>query len=154
MKLYLGVDPGASGALVVLGDAGVLIEAAAMPTYRVGRASRVNVQALSGWLRRQGKIEHAYMERVGAMPGQGVSSMFAFGHSAGAVEGVIAALGIPVTLIEPQAWKRSAGLIGADKDASRTRAAQLYPNERDFDTKARGQALADAVFIARHGMGV
>lgn len=151
--LILGIDPGASGALVALDARGAIIEHEAMPVYQVGKASRVNAQALAGWIRNLGAVQHAYLERVGSMPGQGVASTFSFGHSAGVVEGVIAALGIPITLVLPQAWKKSQGLSGngKDKDAARARAAQLYPGERTFDLKGRGQALADAVFIARHG---
>lgn len=55
------------------------------------------------------------------------------------------------TLLTPVAWKKGAGLIGTDKDAARSRAIQLYPALRALDTKARGQALADAILIARHG---
>ena len=88
------------------------------------------------------------------MPGQGLSSTFAFGHSAGVVEGVLAALHIPAVLITPQAWKKGAGLIGKDKDAARTIAARLYPFNRTLDLKGKGQALADAILIARIGAGL
>ncbi|ANQ85065.1 hypothetical protein dqs_2028 [Azoarcus olearius] len=77
-----------------------------------------------------------------------------FGNSAGIVEGVAAALQIPITLVPPAAWKKSQGLVGKGKDAAHTRAAQIYPGERRFDLKGKGQALADAVFIARHGAGI
>src|SRR5690606_14340133 len=90
--------------------------------------------------------------QVGAMPGQGVSSMFTFGHAAGVVEGLIQGLGIPYTLVTPQAWKRRAGLIGSDKDAARSRAIQLYPGVRVLDLKEKGQAVADAMLIARYGL--
>ena len=85
------------------------------------------------------------------MPGQGVSSMFAFGRAAGAVDGVLGALGVPVTYLTPQAWKRAAGLIGKDKDAARGRAVQIWPAWRALDKKGEGQALADAALIAWAG---
>jgi crossover junction endodeoxyribonuclease RuvC len=155
--LILGIDVGVSGAVVALNASGEIIEHAPMPTYKTGKANRVNPQALAGWIRDLGDVSHAYVEQVGPMPGDGerrmgASSAFSFGHAAGVPEGVIAALGIPITLVPPQAWKKSHGLVGKDKDAARTRAAQLYPCERTFDLKGKGQALADAVLIGLWGL--
>lgn len=76
------------------------------------------------------------------MSGQGVSSMFTFGHAAGVVEGIIQGFNIPytlITLVTPQAWKKSAGLIGTDKDAARSRAIQLHPDLRVLDKKCKGK---------------
>ena len=67
--------------------------------------------------------------------------------------GVLGAMGIPHTLVTPQAWKKDAGLIGKDKDAARARAIQLWPSWRDLDAKGKGQAYADAALIAMYGMG-
>lgn len=151
--MIVGIDPGCSGALVVLGNAGEVLGMLNMPTLKVGTKSRVNGAAVAAWLREQGAVRHAYLEQVGAMPGQGVSSMFTFGHAAGVVEGVLQGLGIPYSLVTPQAWKKRAGLVGTDKDAARSRAIQLYPDLRVLDSKAKGQAVADAILIARHGGG-
>jgi len=145
----IGVDPGASGAIVLLED-GVPIEWTLMPTMKVGSATRVNAAALAKWFE-DSHAEHAFIEQVGAMPGQGVTSMFNFGHSCGTVMGVVAALVIPHTMVTPQAWKKAAGLIGMDKDAARARAIQLWPDWRELDKKGAGQALADAALIARYG---
>ena len=143
----LGIDPGASGAIVLLED-GQPIEWTAMPTYKVGTATRVNAAALYDFIA-SCCATHVYIEQVHAMPGQGVTSMFNFGHSCGTVMGVIGAMGLPSTLVTPQAWKKAAGLIGKDKDAARSRAIQLWPTWKDLGTKAKGQALADAALIAR-----
>jgi len=148
--LILGIDPGASGAIVIM-DGASIIEWAAMPVMKVGSATRVNAPALAAMLRGYEKLE-AYVEQVGAMPGQGVASMFSFGHSAGVVAGVLGALEITVTLVTPQAWKKRAGLIGQDKDAARSRAIQIWPNWRALDAKGKGQALADAALIAKFGV--
>jgi crossover junction endodeoxyribonuclease RuvC len=145
----IGVDPGASGAIVLLED-GVPIEWTLMPTMKVGSATRVNAAALAKWFE-DSHAEHVFIEQVGAMPGQGVTSMFNFGHSCGTVMGVVAALVIPHTMVTPQAWKKAAGLIGMDKDAARARAIQLWPDWRELDKKGAGQALADAALIARYG---
>ncbi|EOG8085276.1 crossover junction endodeoxyribonuclease RuvC [Citrobacter koseri] len=153
MTAVLGIDPGCSGALVLITEQGSYIDHLAMPTIKVGTKSRVNGAAVAAWIRQYG-ISHAYLEQVGAMPGQGTASMFTFGHAAGVAEGIIQGLNIPYTLVNPQAWKKSAGLIGSDKDAARSRAIQLYPGLRALDAKAKGQAIADALLIARHGIGI
>ena len=148
----VGIDPGCSGAIVVLNGGGVE-DYLIMPLIKVGSKSRVNGAAVAALLRVH-VINHAYLEQVGAMPGQGVSSMFTFGHAAGVVEGIIQGLNIPYTLVTPQAWKKSAGLIGTDKDAARSRAIQLHPDLRILDKKGQGQAIADAILIARHGVNL
>lgn len=145
----IGIDPGISGAIVLL-EANEPIEWAAMPAMTVGKANRVNASALADFLAAC-KPDHVYVEQVGAMPGQGVSSMFNFGHSCGTVMGVLGAVGIPHTMVTPQFWKKAAGLIGTDKDAARARAIQLWPKWRELDKKGAGQALADAALIARYG---
>lgn len=153
MTAILGIDPGCSGVLVLVTEQGGYIDHLPMPTIKVGTKSRVNGAAVAAWVRQYG-ITHAYLEQVGAMPGQGTASMFTFGHAAGVAEGILQGLNIPYTLVTPQAWKKSAGLIGSDKDAARSRAIQLYPELRALDAKAKGQAIADALLIARFGIGV
>lgn len=157
--MIIGIDPGCSGALVAMEEGGEIVCHLPMPTIKVGSKNRVNGAAVAAFLvdmgaGRDGVKLHCYLEAVGAMPGQGTAAMFSFGHSAGLVEGVVTGLGIPLTLVTPQAWKKSAGLIGADKDAARSRAIQLYPGLRALDQKAKGQAVADALLIARHGVGI
>lgn len=146
--MIIGIDPGCSGAIAVLDKNGAHKAHILMPTMKVGKGNRVNGAALAAFLREHVEC-HAYLEKVGAMPGQGVTSTFTFGHAAGVVEGILQGLGIPYTLITPQSWKKAAGLIGKDKDAARTRAIQLYPELRVLDLKGKGQAVADAILIAR-----
>jgi len=119
-----------------------------MPTSKIGTATRVNAAALTDFIA-SCCCEHVYVEQVHAMPGQGVTSMFNFGHSCGTVMGVLGAMSIPHTMVTPQAWKKAAGLIGTDKDAARARAIQLWPKWRELDKKGKGQALADAALIAK-----
>ena len=146
----IGIDPGASGAVVLLDDQHRVVEWEAMPVLKIGSATRVSGPALAAILS-EWDYAHAYVEQVGAMPGQGVSSMFSFGYAAGVVAGVLGALHITTTMVTPQAWKKRAGLIGQDKDAARSRAIQLWPDWRALDAKGKGQALADAALIARFG---
>lgn len=124
--MILGIDPGCSGALVILDQEGNFIDATRTPTIKDSKQSKVNGAAIVRFLESY-QVKHAYIEKVHAMPQQGVSSTFTFGHSAGVVEGIIQGLNIPYTMITPQSWKKSNNLIGTEKDAARSRAIQLYP---------------------------
>jgi len=150
----LGVDPGASGAIVLLED-GKPIEWEMMPTMKIGTTTRVNAVALAAIIRSYMKQDEpliAFVEQVHAMPKQGVSSMFSFGHSCGVIAGVLGAFEIPVTYVTPQMWKMRAHLTNKDKDAARSLAIQMWPHWRELDKKGQGQALADAALIARYGL--
>ena len=154
--MLIGIDPGIGGALVLLDGNCQPLEWSEMPTMKVGKNSRVNAAALAALLSQwhlgiARATSHAYVELTGAMPGQGVTSMFAFGHANGVIAGCLAGAGIPHTLVSPQTWKKRADLLGKDKDAARTRAIQLWPQWRSLDPKGKGQALADAALIARYG---
>lgn len=145
----IGIDPGCSGAIVLL-ENGEPIEWTEMPTMKVGNATRVNAAALYDFIA-SCCCTHVYVEAVHSMPKQGVASTFNFGHATGTVMGVLGAMGLPHTLVTPQAWKREAGLIGTDKDAARSRAIQLWPKWTELNKKGKGQALADAALIAKWG---
>ena len=121
---------------------------------KTGSANRVNASALAAKIRPYwllNKNIHAYVELVSSMPGQGVASMFSFGHAAGVIQGVLGAFRMPVKMVTPQSWKKRAGLTGKNKDASRTLAIQMWPLWRELDKKGAGQAYADAAFIALYG---
>ena len=151
--LKIGIDPGLSGAIVIM-ENNSPIEWHRMPTMKTGSANRVNGPALAAIIRPYlflDKPIHAYVELVSSMPGQGVASMFSFGHSAGVLQGVLGAFEIPVTMVTPSQWKKRALLVGQDKDASRTLAIQMWPFWRELDKKGAGQAYADAALIAVHG---
>lgn len=145
--MVIGIDPGVSGAVAWLLESGEFYRAVDMPTMKLGKSSRVNAAELSRCLR-DFRPSHAVVERVASMPKQGVASTFAFGHSAGVLEGILAALGIPYELVTPQSWKRHFGLLGADKDASRAKAIQLYPDAPLGRKKDVGRA--DAMLLARY----
>ena len=153
MKIFLGVDPGASGAIAVLREDGVLLEVIDMPVVelKVGKATkrRVSPEILAHALRPYaGAI--AYLEQVSAMPGQGVSSMFAFGESYGIVKGVLAALGISINLVTPGTWKKAMGL-NAGKDGSRARAMQMWPERVGDFKRVKDDGRAEASLIAEFG---
>lgn len=155
MRLTFGIDPGLSGAIAVLAD-GQFCDVFDMPTVGRGAAARqvVNAASLAAAIREHlaahpGAAVLAVLEDVHAMPGQGVSSMFRFGQSLGAVEGVLAALRVPLCRVQPQTWKKHARLIGSEKDAARGKASELFPAAPLG--RVRDQGRADALLMARWG---
>lgn len=145
----IGIDPGASGAIVVLDD-NQPIAWLNMPLIKIGTSTRVNAATIAAFLEPH-KGTPVFLELVHAMPKQGGTSGFTFGHAAGVVQGLVQGAGHPLTMITPQKWKKAAGLIGTEKDAARSTAVLLWPQWRDLDSKGKGGALADAALIARHG---
>jgi crossover junction endodeoxyribonuclease RuvC len=151
-KVRIGIDPGITGALALLDKDFRISDVMDMPIMLLtGTRHQVNAAELAKiikfWMIDTQPV--AYLEKVSAMPGQGVSSMFSFGTSYGIVQGILAALGIPMILITPQCWKKRAGIIGKDKDMARTIAQRLYPLA-DLDRK-KDIGRADAILIARYG---
>ena len=153
MRIVLGVDPGLSGALARLTASGDLT-IWDMPVLQVERNGRVrrdlDLAVLVATIRHADATE-AWLERVGAMPGQGVSSMFAFGRAVGQVEAVITACALPLSLVTPQVWKRSL-TVPAGKDAARLRASQLMPAYAAEWRLAKHDGRAEAALIALHGL--
>jgi crossover junction endodeoxyribonuclease RuvC len=150
MMYKIGIDPGLSGAVALLDENLNLVSVADIPVMPLRKGkNQVNAAELTTRLRHVPEASTAYLEAVSAMPGQGVSSMFSFGTSYGIVQGVLAALGIPVVLVTPQAWKKRAGLSGKDKDMARTLAIRLYPTAELSRKKDIGRA--DAILIGRFG---
>ena len=149
--MIIGIDPGISGAIATLtGDS--LVDVVDMPTMKNGKKQMVNAAELAKLLSSyKSNNTVVYLERVSAMPGQGVSSMFNFGVSFGIIQGITGALQIPMVLVTPQLWKKKAGLLGKDKDCARTLAQQLYPAAPLGRKKDCGRA--DAILIARFSGG-
>ncbi len=151
--MKIGIDPGISGALALLTDDNKLVEVIDMPVIPLGKAKRqINgaelAKQLSRWCSQSGAVT-AYLEKVSAFPGQGVTAMFNFGMSYGVTLGTLGALQIPVVLVTPQSWKRKANFIGKPKDYARTLAQQLYP-EADLARK-KDIGRAEAILIGRFG---
>ena len=160
MKTIVGIDPGQSGAIAILHD-GRVVGVHDMPcSARLhGKGQQVDAAALAAIIRSvmvgengQGWAETtAVLESVSAMPGQGVSSTFRFGESLGVVLGVLGALGVSIQWVTPQRWKKAAGLLGKDKDASRTLALQRFPEVADKLRLKKHGGRSDAICIAVYG---
>jgi len=142
--MLLAIDPGASGALAWV-EAGHLIEVADMPVIDVKGKRRINAGALAEMMCRR-DVERIVIEGVHAMPRQGVASTFAFGYSAGLIEGVAAGLGIPVEIVGAAVWKKRAG-VPADKGAVRQMAARLWPGAAASFARVKDDGRADAALL-------
>lgn len=148
-RFTIGIDPGLSGAIALLRN-GEYAEVWDMPTMGRGSGNKQQVNSAEvARILRECPPCHAFMELVGAMPGQGVSSMFNFGKAAGAAMGALAALQFPVVEVTPQRWKKEFSLIGKEKDMARTAAQQLMPLAPLSRKKDCGRA--DALLLALYG---
>ena len=149
--MYIGIDPGITGAVAIL-KKGRLIQVIDMPVEGKSTGKGQQTSAIAFVNALKGKsISKAYVEKVHAMPGQGVTSVFTFGRGLGVIEGVLASLGIPVVFVPPQTWKKEAKLVGKDKDVARTLACQLWPHMACNLTRKRDIGRADAALIGYYG---
>lgn len=147
--IICGIDPGLTGALAwVCNEGTVLIDIADMPTMEVLTKKKINAASLTKLLDAR-LPDLVIIEQVGAMPGQGVSSMFNFGYSAGLLEGVCTAMGLPVRMVRPATWKRQAG-VPSDKGACRLMAQRYWPGANYF-SRVKDDGRADAALLARWG---
>ena len=150
----IGIDPGLSGGIAILEDNKVK-EMYDMPVMADGKKNKrqLNNALLVQLLKDNIKsIEDTVMvvEQVNAMPGQGVTSMFNFGQTFGAIKGICAALGLPIFFVRPAKWKKHFELINSSKDASRTKVIEMYPSISDKLSKKKDVNKSDAVLIARY----
>ena len=90
------------------------------------------------------------VEHVNAMPGQGVTSMFNFGQSFGVIKGICSALSLPIYFVRPAKWKKHFNLIKTNKDASRTKVIEIYPEISNKISRKKDSHKADAILIARY----
>jgi len=157
--LIAAIDPGLTGAIAFMtyDDEGtpILVDVRDMPTAqaKVGKTLKSHIQTANLVdLLRDPPLpfyeapEMVVIERVSAMPGQGVTSMFRFGHTAGLIEGVATGLGLPVHFIRPQAWQKIAR-VQPGEDAGRLRVCQLFPKHSSFFARKKDHNRADAALI-------
>jgi Holliday junction resolvasome RuvABC endonuclease subunit len=151
----LAIDPGAvSGGCAIIeindGIAPQLVDASDLPVVGVKAKQRIDVLMLRDWIQRH-KPDHAYVERGQAMPKQGASSGFKYGRGCGAIEAVIVLCEIPMTIVEPTAWKKFHGLHGKDKEGARQRALQLFPAAHALLARRKDHGRAEAALLALYG---
>jgi hypothetical protein len=147
------IDPGLSGAACILeqiNGATMLISVIDLQTLGDGPKHRLDAVSFARWLFDHAPM-HAYIENGRAMPKQGVTSMFRYGRACGAVEGVVAACRIPLTLIEPATWKKHLRL-NSSKEDMRARAIQLLPNAAGELQRAKDHHRAEAILLGFYGL--
>lgn len=154
--VLLGIDPGLDGALAVIDAIGLVVFDTPTLTVQSAKGNRreYDLTAMSRSVRAAVRDQNAvaYVEKVHAMPGQGVRSMFTMGYGSGAWAGILAALEVPVTYVSPQRWKKALlADMGTDKDASRLRAMQLFPSFAELFKRKKDDGRAEATLIAEYG---
>ena len=152
--IIFGIDPGVSGAISVLENKKV-IEVFEMPTMIDGKKNKkqVNGSQVANIIKERlsnNKEVIVVVEHVNAMPGQGVTSMFNFGQSFGVIKGICAALKLPIYFVRPTKWKKYFNLIKTNKDASRTKVIEVYPEISSQLSRKKDSNKADAILIARY----
>ena len=152
--LIIGIDPGISGSICFFQD-GKIIDVVEMPTMTEGKKNKKQVngsQIFNEILFRIKKLDKkdvkVIIEQVSAMPGQGVTSMFNFGQSFGILKGICSAMRLPIYFVRPAKWKKYFNLINSEKDASRTRAIEIFPYFSSHLSRKKDSNKADAILIA------
>jgi len=152
--LIIGIDPGISGSICFLKN-GKILDVIEMPTMTEGKKNKKQVngsQVYNEIIERINEFEkneiRVVIEQVSAMPGQGVTSMFNFGQSFGILKGVCTAMQLPMYFVRPAKWKKYFNLLNSEKDASRTRAIEIFPYFSSQLSKKKDSNKADAILIA------
>ena len=154
--IIIGIDPGVSGAICVLKQ-GKILEVYEMPTMIDGKKNKkqINGSQVTNIFKERLSSDSdkeivVVVEHVNAMPGQGVTSMFNFGQSFGVIKGICSALSLPIYFVRPTKWKKYFNLIKTNKDASRTKVIQVYPEISSKLSRKKDSNKADAILIARY----
>mgnify|MGYP001413008111 FL=1 len=152
--LIIGIDPGISGSICFLED-GIIKDVLEMPTMTEGKKNKKQVNGSQIFNEISFRIKtyekkniKVVIEQVSAMPGQGVTSMFNFGQSFGILKGICSAMQLPIYFVRPAKWKKYFNLINSEKDASRTRAIEIFPYFSSNLSKKKDSNKADAILIA------
>ena len=154
--LIIGIDPGISGSICFFQD-GVIKDVVEMPTMIEGKKNKKQVNGSQIFNEISEKIKNTdkknikvVIEHVTAMPGQGVTSMFNFGQSFGILKGICSAMQLSVYFVRPAKWKKYFNLINSEKDASRTRAIEIFPYYSSHLSRKKDSNKADSILIASY----
>jgi crossover junction endodeoxyribonuclease RuvC len=153
-RIILGIDLGLDGAVAELTSSGELLAIHDMPTLHDGPAGRRSVNAilLSTIIAKTGAAQ-AYVEYVGARPGEAPSGAFSFGRSRGVTEGICATLNVHVVFLTPPQWHRRVSIpAGTNKDLSRSAAIARWPSRAEWFALKKWDGRSDAALIALAGL--
>jgi len=152
--LIIGIDPGISGSICFFLN-GEIKDVIDMPTMTEGKKNKKQVNGSQIFneiskriIGKDKKDIRVIIEQVSAMPGQGVTSMFNFGQSFGILKGICSAMQLSVYFVRPAKWKKYFNLINSEKDASRTKAIEIFPYFSVNLSKKKDCNKADAILIA------
>ena len=152
--LIIGIDPGITGSICFFED-GKIIDVVEMPNMAEGKKNKRQVNGAQIYYEISKRIKNlekkdikVVIEQVAAMPGQGVTSMFNFGQSFGVLKGICAAMQIPMYFVRPAKWKKYFNLINSEKDASRTKAIEIFPHFSTQLSRKKDSNKADAILIS------
>ena len=152
--LIIGIDPGISGSICFFQN-GKIIDVVEMPTMAEGKKNKKQVNGAQIFYEISLRIKDikkdeikVIIEQVSAMPGQGVTSMFNFGQSFGILKGICSAMQLPMYFVRPAKWKKYFNLINSEKDASRTKAIEIFPYFASQLSRKKDSNKADAILIA------
>ena len=154
--LIIGIDPGISGSICFFED-GKILDVVEMPTMTDGKKNKRQVNGSQIFNEISKRIEDkdksnikVIIEQVSAMPGQGVTSMFNFGQAFGILKGICSAMQLSMYFVRPAKWKKYFNLINSEKDASRTKAIEIFPYFSSNLAKKKDSNKADAILIASY----
>ena len=152
--LIIAIDPGINGAICFF-ENGNVKDVFEMPTMAEGKKNKRQVNGHQIYNELSYRIKeynikniNVVVEQVSAMPGQGVTSMFNFGQSFGVIKGICAAMQLPIFFVRPVKWKKHFELINTQKDASRTKAIEMFPKISSILSRKKDSNKADAILIA------
>jgi len=154
--LIIGIDPGISGSICFF-ENGKVIDLVEMPSMADGKKNKKQVNGsqiyneISSRIKKINKGDiKVVIEQVSAMPGQGVTSMFNFGQSFGVLKGICSAMQLSVYFVRPAKWKKHFNLINSEKDASRTKAIEIFPYISSQLSRKKDANKADAILLASY----
>ena len=154
--LIIGIDTGISGSICFFED-GKILDVVEMPTITDGKKSKRQVngsQIYNEISKRINQINKkdikVIIEHVSAMPGQGVTSMFNFGQSFGILKGICSAMQLSMYFVRPAKWKKYFNLLKTEKEASRSKAIEIFPYISSKLTRKKDSNKADAILIASY----
>lgn len=157
--IYIGIDPGLSGAVATITEiaGGYRASVYDTPVLQVENKRKYNTVGMAELLARAYGQHHTneilvILENVHSMPKQGVASSFSFGEGLGIWKGIIAAYGLPLEMPSPQRWKKEIMADqGKEKDAARYKAIQLFPEIAEQLKRVKDDGRAEALLMAEYG---
>lgn len=154
--IIVGIDPGISGAIAWLDQHGSLLKIEDMPVMEIKVGKGLRRKLVPALLANMFDPPHqptkVYLEEVSSRPGEGAVGAFSFGRGFGQIEGILAAMEIPMELVHPAKWKKALS-VPADKGSARARACRNWPHLAHLFARVKDDGRAEAALIGLYGTG-